>query len=155
MRKIGILITLGQVVALLFAILAIVLVFRFPPYETDASLIGGDAYFVSGMPPTESAGMWSLNNSLLRWELVFIGLTLCAALIAFGRGAGKSQRHCMLIGLALEAAFLGGSLPSINNFMGPEFTWFVLNMLAVAVLFLVFIAEIDRCLGSARGPSRS
>ncbi len=143
MRRRGRLLSLGQVVVLVFAILAIVLVYRFPPYYTDTGLIGGTAYFLSGRPPIDSGDNWSLNSALRSWELFFIGLTLCAALIAFRRHADQNQRRYMLIGLAVEAAFLGGSIPSFGTILGPEFTWNVMNALAGLVLYLVLAMGPD------------
>ena len=139
MHKRRLLITRGQTASLLFAVLAIVLVFRFPPYGTDSGLIGGTGYFLSGKPPTNDMDVWTLNSDLQFRELSFIGLTLCAALIALGRETEKRQRRCMLIFMALEAAVLGVCLPAFNFILVPEFTWLVLNVLAILALPLVIV----------------
>lgn len=132
----------NQAIAIGIAFAAACLAFAVPSYYDNGGLIGGTVYFPFRKPPAEF--YISLNERLLDWELAFVALSLCAALIAFRFGFRRRQKTGFLVGFAIEMIFLAGSLPGFSTALYPEFTWLVLNVSGIILLGLVFRFGRDR-----------
>ena len=106
--------TKGQIISILIAVIALGFALAIPPPTLGDGLIGGAEYF-----PRYYV------------ELVFIGLSLYTALVAFKSTATLSQRWVFLIGFAIELGVFLCALPDLG------FTWGPLICFAVIVLMLV------------------
>ncbi len=129
-----------QAVAVLVAVGAVALAFRYPPYWDDGVVFGGTVYYLAGHPPADAYGI-SYNDWLLRRELSYAALTLAAALVALRTRGPRGQRVALGVGLCLELAFFASQVPQFNTVLTPELTWYGLNLMATVLLAVMCVVE--------------
>jgi hypothetical protein len=127
-----------QVGVLLVATVCVSLVYLYPPYWIEGTLIGGTVYVYYQNPPPATDGP-SFNWWLVRWELGFILFSTVTGLIAFGSRAKPRQKALFIKGFTLEALIFVCSAPSFKTILAPEFTWYSLTFLSVILLVVVLV----------------
>lgn len=120
----------------LVAAIAVALVYLFPPYDVEGSIIGGLGYYFYRTPPS-SDGPALVLTPLMNSELIFIALSAVSALIALRPKARRSQKKIFIIGFGAELLTL---IYSINrNFY---ILWFLLCVTDYAVFGVVLLLGI-------------
>jgi hypothetical protein len=127
----------GQVGAAAVAAVLLVVVFACPPYWDDSGLFGSTVYYPFRTPPAEPAVFF--DAWLFKWELAYVGITFVSALIALGRNATKGQRVTCAVFLVVEIAFFFSQLPHFATVLGPQFTWYGLNLMAVIGMTILLV----------------
>jgi hypothetical protein len=127
-----------QVIAVVVAIIATVIVFKIPPYYDNGGIIGGTVYYPFSHPPADNIYV-ARNSWLLKVELSFLVISLATALIAARRSAHRRQQSTLVVGLCLESIFFAVNVRSFNIVLQPEFTFYLLNVLAIVLLVVVII----------------
>jgi hypothetical protein len=124
-----------QATAVIVAAVAVVIVIACRPYYDNGGLIGGTVYYPFRQAP--SSRHVSPNDWLLGCELVYIALTLLTALIALRARATRRESSVLIISLTAGFGWFLWQLPRFSNILGPESTWYALNLMAVIGLVVV------------------